>query len=210
MTRAAVLLLLVAAGTARADVPPPVMAYIPVELVVMIDHDSPDHDYYVVNWYDLPARYVLSKRHGRGPEEAYAIGTRAKPVSAAGPYRYHAEPPRNRYGIQGVQRVNVYAVRRSQPGFEATSIWLDQPGNATLIAALNPSADAGGPDAVRPVELTYRIEPGPDGGRVVRVTEAPAEPAVGGGRWTGWVVGGVAAVGVVWLGLWYARRVRRE
>jgi hypothetical protein len=188
---AAAMLTLVPAA-ARADGGPGLPGYRLVwkDIVLTVEQDYPDYEFYLLSEGNFPAeRLPLSPSNPvrmSGPGENYRYKwarAYAVPKSLLAQFP-DSLPPRD--WLQ--KNVGKGPVKLELPEY-----WLDFR-EALLFT-----------DTRDRVEVTYRVEVGPDGGRLVKVAENAGNPWV---RW-GWIATGVLVpVGVIGLGLWYVRRVR--
>lgn len=192
---AAVALLLLLPAVAQADGGPPFPGYRTVwkDFIFTMEHEYPDYEF-----------YLLSEGSGDFPAERLPLSP-SSPVRVSGP----GEPFRYKWA-------NVWAVRKSAltqfAGSPPPRDWLrNSNGKEAMMLRLDGSdldfrTVLLFTDTRERVEITCRVELGPDGGRLVKVAENEGNPWV---RW-GWIAAGVLVpVGLIGLGIWRIRRSRR-
>jgi hypothetical protein len=184
-------LLLLAPDIARADAGPflPGEPNVWIDFIFTIDQDYPDYEFYLLTLDDSP------------PERLPITPT--NPVRVSGPgkdYRY--------------KWARVYAVRRSSfadfrgplgrkefDGSRAGVVLLgsDYPLDFRTALPFTDNRDR--------VEITYRVEVGPDGGRLVKIGENAGDPWVR----RGWIAAAISvSIGIIGLGLWGVKRIWRR
>lgn len=182
------LVLLPAVGRADGAAPFPSLpsrsVRVPVVVTLTSDQEHPDHEFY------LPIREGMEHRR-----ERFSL------FPAAGPRRVAPKIG---------QPVTLYAVpkRLTGPG-EPEPAWGEPPPGAEVVGTLDlRDYDLAFWDDRKVVEWTYRIDHGPDGWRLVSAGGNDPDPRI---KWA-WT-GGICCflpVGVVGLGLWAVRRLRRR
>jgi hypothetical protein len=191
-TAAVMLLLLPATASAAAGCVLPWNRTVWVDSTITIEQEYPDYEFYLLTSYD--------------------IGQRADrvPLTPATPIQVLA-------GDRPPAWAQFFAVKKQlRPAFgdRPTLEWLWENEGRGVVRAKMPDSN----DYIRfsrplpltdnraVIEVVLRFELGPDGGRLVQVSENAGAPRV----WWSWVVAGtLAAVAFIGLGLWLPRRIRR-
>lgn len=189
------LALLLAADAARADMGFPGMTRVPTRVTLTADRDYPGYRFYLLSFFSDPRRRVWP----------IAVGP-AKP--------FHIQSATLRgwetsdIVLPGLRDGTVYVV---PPGWPAPPPdvgsrheWFDDPKNALRLGGIGGRGSVWVFEFRDRVELTYRVEAGPDGGGLVYVGQNP------GYGWVCCLSGVLLPVGVVWLGMWLARWVRHQ
>ena len=184
--RAAVVLLLLVPATAHADggSPLPGVRSVWIDYIFTVEQDYPEYEFYLTSSTGLVAAERLTV-------------TPSNPVRVSGPgedYRY--------------KWATVYAVRKSllAPFGDKSppNAWFSQ--NAERVEMLDFRKSLLFTDNRERAEIVCRIERGPDGWRLVQVSENAGDQSV---RWT-WIAFGVlAAAGTIWLGFWFLKQLLR-
>lgn len=188
----AVVLLLILPAVTRADggFGLPGIRTVWVDFVFTVEQDYPDYEFYLIPDYSpLAERLPL---------------TPSTPVRVSGPgenYKY--------------KWARVYAVRKSllvqlpEPPTDPKWFWQNEGTGVVRLELpeywLAFRKNLPFTDTRDRVEITYRVEVGPDGGRLVKVRENA------GNLWVrrGWIAAGLLfSVGVVGLGIWRVRQIR--
>jgi hypothetical protein len=187
--RASVILLFVVPATARADGgdPFPGIRTIWIDCTFTVDRDYPDYEFYLLPTRDdFPAeRLPITPSNpvrvsGSGEQYRYVwCWIYVVPKSLLAPFG-DSPPPRDWFSkTPGLRFRDGYSFRK-----------------AVVFT-----------DNRKRAEITCRIEIGPDGDRIVQVSENAGDAWV---KWA-WIAAGVLLmVGVLSLGLWSLRRIRRR
>jgi hypothetical protein len=187
--------LLLLPGALRANTPAPTgYRDVPVVHIITTEHDYPEWEFWLV------PRTKPGGVFGR------------LPVTPAHPMRVHPELPGGHYGQSYLFAVPKNLIAPFAGGAPPNEWFLDQRGHGVVELGLidYPSRILPFTDNREQIEITYRIEMGPDGGRLVKVSENAGDPVY---RWTRKISCccllplGITAV-VVWLGLRLVRRLR--
>lgn len=189
---AAVVALLFASEAAQADAGLPGQNRVPVRVKLTVDREIPGYEFYVVNTFTpVSGRPVRSVPPKPGAPVELTSLEEARPGQADQTFA-----PRW-YGRE------LYAVLqgRSPPGSVPTRAWLADSANATRVGGLYPGDSVWFFEFRDRIEVEYRIEVGPEGLRLVEVSENP------GYGWVCCLSGVLAPVGLVWLGRWVMRRL---
>ncbi|MBN9121478.1 MAG: hypothetical protein J0I06_20400 [Planctomycetes bacterium] len=189
MTRCAVplalLAVLLAPAGADAGFGRPGTHIVPADYILTVDRDHPDHAFYLLGDVNAPPVRL--------------------PLAPSDPIRLFGG---KQYGYRWAQ---VFAVRNAllaeftgPPPRE----WLQAPRDGVVpFDRLDFRTTLPFTDTRDRVEITYRVEVGPDGARLVQVGENAGNPWVE----RGWIAAAVlASAAAIALGVWVVRRVRRS
>jgi hypothetical protein len=190
---AAVLLLLVLPATACADAGSsfPGIRSVWINYTFTVEQEYPDYDFYVLTTMHKTAVQV--------------------PLSPSTPVRLSGEEYPAAWGLLFAVKKPLRPPDRNPWDIEA---WLHG-SKGRGVVVLGPSeyeylrfgSSLPFTDNRKSVEIVYRVELGPDGSRLVKVSENVGDPWV---RWAWIAVGVLMAVGFVGLGFWSLRRMLRR
>jgi hypothetical protein len=190
--------LLLVPAIARADVGPalPEVRGVRIDFIFTVERDYPDYEFYFVSQMQWLSNFPAPERLPLAP---------SNPVRVSGLGLGQKEDGRYRYGAK------VYAVRKSLlaelTGPPPRSWFLDKRDGLVLLGETPDSHAASLPftDNRDRIEITYRVELGPDGGRLVKVGENAGNPWVKWGR-----IAAAVFVSIVFFWIWFSGPGLRE
>jgi hypothetical protein len=196
-TAAIVLLLLVPAiACADAGSALPVVRPVWIDFIFTAEQDYPDYEFYLVSEIEFSMGFYPMER---------LLLTPSNPVRVSGSGPGPDEDTRYKFGAK------VYAVRKSLLAGWAVPpprTWFLKNRDGLVLLGEIPDSRASLPftDNRDRIEITYRVEVGPDGGRLMKVGENAGNPWVKWGRITAAVF---VSIGIIGLGLRWVRRAWR-
>jgi hypothetical protein len=192
-TAVALLLLLPTVAQADGAASLPGFRTVWKDIIFTVEQDYPDYEFYlVISGHQFPAERL--------------------PLSPSNPVRVPRPGEDGRY-----RWANAYAVRKSLlaqlPDLPPSHDWFQLNKGKGVVKLEHAAVQLDFRESLLftdtrdRVEITYRVEVGPDGGRLVKVAENAGDPWVR----RAWVAAGaLVLVGIVGLGIWRLRRVRRR